>query len=157
RIEGWDDWVEGDPERRTAHYGHLPPRDYKFHVIARNNDGLWNNTGAVVKFTVLPHLYQKWWFLTLMSVGVLAAVGGSVRTAAARKYRRELARLEQQPAIERDRARIAKDIHDDIGAGLTQITLLSELARREPEQAGGHLDRISDSARQLTRAMDEIV
>jgi signal transduction histidine kinase len=65
--------------------------------------------------------------------------------------------LEQQHAIERDRARIAKDIHDDIGAGLTQITLLSELARREPEQAVAHLDRISGSARQLTRAMDEIV
>jgi signal transduction histidine kinase/ligand-binding sensor domain-containing protein len=158
RIEGWDsDWVEGDPERRTAHYGHLPPRDYSFHVIARNNDGVWNDAGAVVKFTVTPHLYQTWWFLTLMSVGVLAAVGATVRSAATRKYRRDLARLEQQHAIERDRTRIAKDIHDDIGAGLTQITLLSELARREPEQAGAHLDRISDSARQLTRAMDEIV
>jgi signal transduction histidine kinase len=89
---------------------------------------------------------------------VLGAVAVVVRTIATRKYRLELARLAQQHAIERDRARIAKDIHDDIGAGLTQITLLSELARREP---GGHaeaqLDRISDAARDLTRAMDEIV
>ena len=65
--------------------------------------------------------------------------------------------MEQQHAIERDRARIAKDIHDDVGAGLTQITLLTELARREPEQLGANLERISDSARILTKAMDEIV
>ena len=87
-------------------------------------------------------------------------VGGislAVRRGVTRKYRRQLALLQQQHAIERDRARIAKDIHDDIGAGLTQITLLTELARREPEQVGAHLERISGSARQLTRAMDEIV
>ncbi len=66
-------------------------------------------------------------------------------------------RSSSKHAIERDRARIAKDIHDDIGAGLTQITLLSELARREPQQSGTHLDRISGAARELTRAMDEIV
>jgi signal transduction histidine kinase len=74
-----------------------------------------------------------------------------------RKYRRRLAQIEQQHAVERDRARIAQDIHDDIGAGLTQITLLSELARREPAEIGAHLDRISTSARHLTRSMDEIV
>src|SRR5262249_41446043 len=63
-----------------------------------------------------------------------------------------------QRAVERDRARIAKDIHDDLGAGLTQITLLSELARRDPTaQSEGHLERISDSARKLTRTIDEIV
>jgi signal transduction histidine kinase len=84
-------------------------------------------------------------------------VAVAVRAIATRKYRRELARMAQQHAIERDRARIAKDIHDDIGAGLTQITLLSELARREPGHADAQLDRISDAARDLTRAMDEIV
>jgi signal transduction histidine kinase len=92
-------------------------------------------------------------------VGVLFIGGISfgVRRAATRKYRRKLALLQQQHAIERDRARIAKDIHDDVGAGLTQITLLTELARRDPEQTGANLSRISDSARKLTKAMDEIV
>ena len=87
-------------------------------------------------------------------------VGGvslAARRAATRKYRRKLALLQQQNAIERDRARIAKDIHDDIGAGLTQITLLTEPARREPEQTSVNLERISQSARKLTKAMDEIV
>jgi signal transduction histidine kinase len=106
----------------------------------------------------MPYFYETWWFLALAGAGIVGGVAGVVRAAATRKYRRALAALEQQHAIERDRARIAKDIHDDLGAGLTQITLLSELARREPPtQAKTHLERISDSARQMTKAMDEIV
>ena len=157
RIEGLDkNWVEADT-RRVADYVHLPPNDYRFRVIACNSDGVWNRTGATLTFTVLPYFYQTRWFIVLMSFLVLGAVGLTVRTVATRKYRRALLRLEQQHAIEKDRARIAKDIHDDIGAGLTQITLLSELGRRDPNHAGPQLERISDAARDMTRAMDEIV
>jgi signal transduction histidine kinase/ligand-binding sensor domain-containing protein len=157
RIDGLDNgWVEADT-RRTADYGHLPPNNYCFRVIACNSDGVWNRVGATLQFTVLPHFYETRLFIVLMSVLVLGSVAIAVRTAATRKYRQALARLAQQHAIEQDRSRIAKDIHDDIGAGLTQITLLSELGRREPVQAGAQLERISDAARDLTRAMDEIV
>ncbi len=157
KIDGLDkDWENADT-RRTAHYAHLPPNDYRFRVIACNSDGVWNTYGATLEFKVLPHFYETGWFLVFASVLVLGCVAATVRSAATRKYRRELARLAQQHAIERDRARIAKDIHDDIGAGLTQITLLSELASREPKQATSQLDRISDAARNLTRRMDEIV
>jgi signal transduction histidine kinase len=62
--------------------------------------------------------------------------------------------------LHKERARIAKDIHDDLGANLTQITLLSELARQDmtaPEKAGGHVDKISSTARQVMKSLDEIV
>ncbi|HLX72522.1 MAG TPA: two-component regulator propeller domain-containing protein [Verrucomicrobiae bacterium] len=157
RLDKFDnDWVESDT-KRTAHYGRLTPNTYRFQVIACNSDGVWNKTGASLEFRVRPYFYQTKSFLAIMTVLVLGGVAVAVRSMATRKYRRELARLAQQHAVERDRARIAKDIHDDIGAGLTQITLLSELARREPGHADAQLDRISDSARDLTRAMDEIV
>jgi len=126
-------------------------------VIACNNEGQWNETSAELAFTVQRHFYQTSWFLVLAAAGFVGGAVFAARRIVAAKYRRQLARLEQQRAIESDRARIAKDIHDDVGAGLTQITLLTELARREPERAGKHLDRIAGSARQLTRAMDEIV
>src|SRR6185295_20425982 len=75
-----------------------------------------------------------------------------------RRRRRKVERLELQRAVERDRDRIARDIHDDLGAGLTQITLLSELARREsPHEMEAHLVQISGTARELTQAVDEIV
>ncbi len=157
RVIGLDNnWVEADT-RRVADYGNLSPNHYRFQVIACNSDGVWNRTGASVDFVVLPHFYERRWFLILMGVMVLTSVAVVVRTIATRKYRQALARLAQQHAVEKDRARIAKDIHDDIGAGLTQITLLSELARRESKQPSMQLERISDAARDLTRAMDEIV
>jgi ligand-binding sensor domain-containing protein/signal transduction histidine kinase len=157
RLEGFDSgWVEADT-LRTAHYGHLPPRPYRFHVITCNNEGVWSETGAALKFTVEPYFYQTLWFFILVSVAIVGGVAVIVRRLATRKYRRKLAAMEKQHAIERDRARIAKDIHDDVGAGLTQITLLTELARRDPGQTDANLGRITDSARQLTKAMDEIV
>jgi signal transduction histidine kinase/ligand-binding sensor domain-containing protein len=157
RLDGLDtDWVEADI-LRTAQYRHLPPRIYRFRVIACNGEGIWNETGATVEFEVRPFFYQTWWFKILAGAIIIGGISFGVRRAATRKYRRKLARLQQQHAIERDRARIAKDIHDDVGAGLTQITLLTELARRDPEQTGANLGRISDSARKLTKAMDEIV
>ncbi|MGO8681817.1 MAG: two-component regulator propeller domain-containing protein [Limisphaerales bacterium] len=157
RLDGLDaNWVDADT-RRTAQYRNLEPRDYCLRVIACNSEGVWNGTGAAVRFEVQPFFYQTWWFKTFAGVAVVGGISLAVRRGVMRKYRRQLALLQQQHAIERDRARIAKDIHDDIGAGLTQITLLTELARREPEQVGAHLEHISGSARQLTRAMDEIV
>ncbi len=157
RLDGLDgDWVDAET-RRTAQYQSLEPRDYRFYVIACNSAGVWNEAGAMVQFEVQPFFYQTWWFKILVGVTIVAGISFAARRAATGKYRRRLALLQQQHAIERDRTRIAKDIHDDIGAGLTQITLLTELARREPEQVNAHLERISGSARQLTRAMDEIV
>lgn len=157
RLVGLDkDWVEAD-NWRTAQYRHLLPQTYRFRVIACNGEGVWDKTGAVVEFVVRPFFYQTWWFKILAALVIIGGISFGVRRAATRKYRRKLEQLQQQHAIERDRARIAKDIHDDVGAGLTQITLLTELARREPEQTGANLNRISDSARQLTKAMDEIV
>ena len=157
RLEGFDSRCFDAETLRTAHYAHLPPRTYRFHVIACNNEGVWNNAGATVTFTVKPYFYQTNWFLFLASVTIIGGVSFGVRRAATRKYRRKLATMEKQHAIERDRARIAKDIHDDIGAGLTQITLLTELARRDPAQTDANLERITGSARKLTKAMDEIV
>lgn len=157
RLDDLDaDWVDADT-RRTAQYRNLEPRDYRFRVIACNNEGIWNATGAMIRFEVQPFFYEEWWFKAFAGLALFGGIFLAVRRAVTRKYRRKMALLQQQHAIERDRARIAKDIHDDIGAGLTQITLLTELARREPEQIGTHLERISNSARQLTRAMDEIV
>jgi ligand-binding sensor domain-containing protein/signal transduction histidine kinase len=157
RMDNVDnDWVDAGT-RRAAPYAHLRAGNYRFRVIACNSDGIWSTKDTAIAFTVKPFFYETWWFYTLVTTLSVAAIAFTVRRIATRKYRKKLARLEQQHAIERDRARIAKDIHDDIGAGLTQITLLTELARREPEQTPSHLDRISGSARQLTRAMDEIV
>ena len=158
KLEGVDNEWREVGARREVQYNFLRPGDYTFRVIACNNDGVWNEEGAALALRVQPFFHETWWFFTL--AGILATVGvaAGVRHFAVRRMRRELEMLEQQRAVERDRARIAKDIHDDLGAGLTHITLLTELARRSPtEETPGHLNHISDMARELTRAMDETV
>src|SRR6266571_722828 len=85
---------------------------------------------------------------TAAAAAVAAAIlAMTVRQVVVRRMQRKLRAVERQQAIERDRARIAQDIHDDLGAGLTQIMLLSELARREPShEIPSHLGQISDMA-----------
>ncbi|HEY3915855.1 MAG TPA: triple tyrosine motif-containing protein, partial [Verrucomicrobiae bacterium] len=160
KLEGVDrEWIDAG-SRRTAYYYNIYPGQYRFHVIACNNDGIWNETGAVLGFVLLPHFWQTWWFFSLVLLVGVGSVGGTVRYISWRRLRQKLALLELQHSLEKDRARIARDIHDDLGATLTQITLLSELTQREssqPAQVTRHAAQISQTARELVQAMDEIV
>lgn len=143
---------------RFAQYNLLPPGEHRFVVKACNNDGVWNESGAALLIVVQPHFYERWEAKALATVGGIVLVVFAVRRIYVRRYRQKLEQVERQRAIERDRARIAKDIHDDLGAGLTHITLLSELAQRDtPQQLPHHVGQISEMARELTRSMDEIV
>jgi ligand-binding sensor domain-containing protein/signal transduction histidine kinase len=151
------EWIEAG-SRRSAQYSFLRPGSYNFHVTACNNDGVWNPDGAVLGIQVLPHFYETAWCVSLMILAAAGAIAATVRQLVVRRMRSQLETLERQRAVERDRARIAKDIHDDLGAGLTHISLLSELARRAPgAEVPGHLGQISEMARELMKGMDEIV
>ena len=160
RLDGLEpDWMEGGTQR-AAYYSYLKPGDYTFHVIACNNDGIWNDVGATLALKVMPHFWQTWWFSIGAALAGAGFVGGAARYVTRRRLRRKMERLERQRALEKERARIAKDIHDDLGASLTRITLLSQSGRAEledPHQAASDLDQIYHTARELTRAMDEIV
>jgi signal transduction histidine kinase len=136
----------------------LPPGEYRFQVIACNNDGVWNSVGTSLDLTQLPHFWQTWWFQGAAGLVVVGTIFGVVRSVATRRLQRKLEQLRHQRAIERERERIAQDIHDDLGAGLTQILLQSSLARRDTHgQVQTDFTQIADTARDLVRTMDEIV
>jgi len=160
RLAGVDrDWVEAGTQR-AAVYQYLPPGEYVFQVTACNNDGVWNPAGARVAFVVEPFVWQTWWFRMAAAAVGAAGIAAGVAAVARARLRRKLERLERQQALERERARIAKDMHDELGASLTRITLLSQTARAEledPQAVAEGLDRIYTTARELTRALDEIV
>jgi signal transduction histidine kinase/ligand-binding sensor domain-containing protein len=161
RLEGWEkDWVDAANNKRVAEYSYIPPGNYTFHVRACNSDGVWNETGAALAIIVLPHFWQTFWFHALAILTAIALVAGIVLFITRRRVRLKLERIERQQALERERTRIAKDIHDHLGANLTRISLLSQSAHGElenPAQAAAQLDRIYDTSRELTRSMDEIV
>jgi len=157
-LDGCDaKWVEAGT-RRVAYYTKLGPGEYTFRVIACNNHGIWNNTGAHFGFYLAPHFYQTWPFFVICGLAVLLSGYGLhwLRLRVVRK----IERLEKLHALEQERARIASEMHDDLGASLTQIALLSELAHRElprADRASQHIRKILDTTREVFRAMDEIV
>ena len=146
--------------KRVATFDYIPPGNYSFQVTACNNDGVWNNTGASLKFKVLPYFWQTTAFRVLGGLASMLAAGGAVWFDTRRRMRRSLERAERQRDIERERSRIARDIHDDLGASLTRIVMLCQSDRGEmplPESLNKNLNRIFATARESTRAMDEIV
>jgi ligand-binding sensor domain-containing protein/signal transduction histidine kinase len=158
KLEGFDsDWVNPGG-RRWAQYSYLSPGTYRFRVMACNNDGLWNQAGATIDVRVLPHFWETWWFLSLLGLASIAGVASVVRYVSYRQWRREMARLEHQRDLERDRTRIARDIHDHIGSGLTRINLLNELLLGDPACAlPQRVAQITSVTCELMGAMDEIV
>ena len=160
RLAGLDkDWIDAGV-KRTAFYSHLPAGDYRFQVIACNNDGIWNTAGASLAFSVLPFYWQTWWFRSGVALLALGLVAWSVRYETRRRMQRRVEELEYERGIERERARIAQDIHDDIGSSLTRITMLTQSVRSgmdQPYQVTPVLGRIHDTAIEVTHTLDEIV
>jgi ligand-binding sensor domain-containing protein/signal transduction histidine kinase len=160
RLHGFDrDWVDAGVQR-SARYTRLPTGDYRFQVIACNNDGIWSETGASLAFAVPAPFWQTAWFLAGSGLALVGSIAALVRYISLRSMQSRLAWLEQQHAVEKERTRIAQDMHDEIGAKLTKISFLSGLAKRDiidPKKAAVEVDRISQTTREVLRGLDEIV
>ncbi len=152
-------WLEAG-NVRVAQFPTLPPGKYRFEVTACNEDGVWNDTGSSLAVTVLPPFWRTPWFVTVTALCLLCMIVGSVHYVSTQRLQRQVAVLRQQEALEKERARIARDLHDQLGANLTQVALLSEMVESDkdvPEEVEGHARQISSTALETTRALDEIV
>jgi signal transduction histidine kinase/ligand-binding sensor domain-containing protein len=155
RLEGADaNWIEAGM-RRSAPYPLLPAGTYRFHVVACNSDRIWNETGDSLTLKIRPHFYETLWFHILAGLFVVGLVAGAVRYSVTRRLHLKMEQLARQQAVERERARIAKDIHDDLGANLTLIAVLGDLAKQE--KAGDRVEKMASTARQAVKSLDEIV
>jgi ligand-binding sensor domain-containing protein/signal transduction histidine kinase len=157
RLEGRDTaWTDARAER-VANYSNLSPGHYQFHVVAFNEDGVRNETGGVLDITVQPWFWQTDLFRGAVIILVLGMVAAGARVISTQKLKREKQLHDQQ---ERERARIARDLHDQLGANLTQVALLGEMAEADKNLPGEielHAQQISHTARETTRALDQIV
>ena len=160
RLEGHEtDWTEAG-NFRFARYTKLPPGHYRFQVKACNEDGVWNESGSSLALTIEPPFWRHWWFLSAAALAVLGSIIAVVHYLSTQRLHRQLERLRQQEALEKERARIARDIHDQLGASLTQVALLGEFVESDkdsPAEVEAHARQISQTARDTTRVLDEIV
>jgi signal transduction histidine kinase len=160
KLNGIDaGWVDAG-NQRIAKYNNLRPGHYRFRVAACNNDGVWNTQGQSVELIFEPYFWQTWWFLCLLGAAATGIVGGTARYVTRRRMQRKLDQLEKQRAIERERARIARDVHDELGAKLTSISFLGSIASRsseDPEEIKKQVEQMSASAREAVASLHEIV
>lgn len=127
RLEGADaDWSQLGAQR-TVTYASLAPGQYRFIVRAANSDGIVSDHPATIAFVILRPVWQRWWALTLGALA-LGLMGHAL-------YRYRVARLLEMANM---RTRIATDLHDDIGANLTRIALLSEVAKQKDDDERSH-------------------
>ena len=171
RLEGVDaDWIDGGKQRSVAYSG-LEPGHYQFAVRASNNDGVWSTRPATVTFNVTPHFWQRAGFRIAFAIITLGLSYLLVTGIMRRKHVREMRfleyerSLEQQrfrhkAAMEAERARIAAELHDDLGANLTQIQWLGESAVPTGNSSSAEnelLLRIARKSREMVRLIDQIV
>jgi signal transduction histidine kinase len=147
RLQGADpNWSRPTAEQ-TVRYANLAPGKYRFAVRSITESGEVSAGQATLGFEVLPVFWRRSWFLGLI---MLAAGSGAVSL---HRYR-----LHHLLAMERVRTRLAADLHDDVGAGLAEIAILSEVARlQERPRTMELLESIAGRARALREAMSEIV
>jgi signal transduction histidine kinase/ligand-binding sensor domain-containing protein len=168
RLVGVDaDWSAPSGETTRA-YASIPPGRHRFEARHLRGDTVEDAPAGAVEITVPTPFWKTIWFLATVGV-VVAAVAAAGGTAFSRALaRRRIAQLEREQERQRDRARIARDIHDSLGAGLAQMAMLSDVMRRgsgDATTAGAvgrpqldeALDEMFRSAQSLTRAVDEIV
>ena len=147
QLEGADTGWSTPTNERRVNYASLAPGHYRFLVRAISSEGFVSEKPASLAFTIVPPVWRRTWALILMAM----AVGGSL-------YGLYRYRLEHLLAVERVRARIATDLHDDIGSTLSQISILSEVASRGlNQQQAGSLQEIANLSRESVGSMSDIV
>jgi len=149
-LEGLDTkWSLTDANERRVFYANLNPGDYTFRVNGTNNDGIWSPQEASVEITILEPFWMRWWFIA----GLILFIGGVVTFYINQRIRFLV-------TLDSIKSNIAADLHDNVGAGLTEISILSELATNEidkPSNASKHIGQISELSRQLVESMSDIV
>lgn len=155
RLAGYEsEWRTAGWRERTAFYTNLRPGQYRFEVTACNNHGVWNERPVAFSFSIAPRFTETGWFpasLVFSGAGVMLGVG-----LWRARWQKRTANAERLAAVEGERARIARDLHDDLGSSLTGIALELEAARKLGRAEGEQLETVASEARSLAHQLREL-
>ncbi|MFT3867828.1 MAG: two-component regulator propeller domain-containing protein [Nibricoccus sp.] len=159
RLEGFDqEWIDAGAERRIV-YPRLLPGSYNLRIVSADEESEMGDSGATLQIVVVPFWWQTVWFRFGAGAAVIALLVLGVRARSHRRLRNKLERVERESAVDRERTRIARDIHDELGASLTRISLLTQSSPPEAttESARNCFNEIHATTTEITRSIDEIV
>ncbi len=161
-LAWWSAWQVNPGNRHFIRYHDVGAGDYTLRIAGIAAGGSWSGASASLPIHIEQYLWQRPWFWPLLVGGTIAVVGGAGVLLWRQRMQRKLERLAAQHTLEKDRARIARDMHDDLGARLTRISLLTALTEREisagdSTAAQTHVSQLSGLSREVVSAIDEIV
>ncbi len=162
RLEGIDeDWVYVQ-NRTTTYYDFLPDGDYVFHVSAIGPDGQWSNKTASLNFTVLPPFYKTWWFIGLCLLGFVGMGAGGVYWRSNLKLQALNRELETQHKIQKERERISRELHDNVGSQISNLITGIEISNlhvksNQQNKALSLLDNLDSDARAAMTDLRETI
>lgn len=151
RLSGVDpDWIEAGMARQ-AYYSNFRPGDYTFEVRARNKYGVWSSQAAILDLDYVPYYYQTRWFAFLVGITLVGVILGLYQWRMIQV--RRIQRLEQQMARFQERERLARDLHDGLGASLTHLRMLTDFneAKEGSAEHGSQLVRATQEALQALK------
>jgi len=146
------DWVDAGT-RRSAYFSRLPPGEYTFHVIAANEDGVWNETGSSLALVVPPPYWMTWWFRSII-IFMFLSIGPAIYFRRVALLQRKHSRQQEfsnrlLSSQETERKRIAAELHDSLGQNIIIIknrALLGKKAGTDAVMVSEQLDEIINTA-----------
>lgn len=151
--------IAGSLHRAT--FANVPPGDYTFEAVAASPQSSSVGNHVELPFEIRPPVTSRPWFWALVAASVVGSLALGIVAQLRQKSARKLDRLRVVNALARDRARIARDMHDDLGTRITLMSMNASLAQREldksPESTKRHLGNLNSAARSLVTAMDDLV
>ncbi|MEQ8579622.1 MAG: two-component regulator propeller domain-containing protein [Balneola sp.] len=156
-----ENWVNVE-DRKTTYYDYLPDGDYTFIVSAIGPDGQWSDRTASISFTVLPPFYKTWWFMSLGLLGFIAIGAGGVQIRSNMKLQKLNRELETQQKIQKERERISRELHDNVGSQITNLITGIEISnlhvkKNQQDEALSLLENLDSDARSAMTDLRETI
>lgn len=156
-----DDWTLSEG-RVSAYYDYLPDGDYEFMVSAVGPDGQWSDNVASLTFSVLPPFYKTWWFLAFTIVAFSGVLIGGMQVRSNIKVKKLNRELSYQQKLFKEKERISRDLHDNVGSQITNIITGIEISnihidKGEQEKAGKILKNLDEDARNAMTDLRETI
>jgi signal transduction histidine kinase/ligand-binding sensor domain-containing protein len=159
KLDGIDnDWVHSTDD--NVRYSNLPPGSYEFQLKVSNSDGTWNDDPLRLQIVIRPPYWKTWWFRSLIVMLIIAVIYLLAKYYVRQKVKAKSIELEKQQALYMERLRISKDVHDDLGSGLSKISLMAAIAQKKTggnAMLGNDIKHISAVSKELVDNMRDLI
>lgn len=161
KLGGADAQWSVPTRERVVRFQNLTDGEYSFSVFAINPDGIRSADVATVFVTIKPPFWREGWFLSLFGLALVSAIISSVRYYSAKKFKKQIYELEKEMAVQKERERISRDLHDNVGSQLTNIITglgLAEIYNKtEKNKADNLLHLLKDEVRETMTQLRETI